>query len=112
MITYDNVQYKIDLINGLVSDNNISFSTDIGIIDLNDLPILIKMGISTTNKNAYKISGTLNTSTSGLTEIILSVNINANVDVYISVSDSINDSNLLEVKCLINLSAYVNENKP
>ena len=112
MITYDNVQYEIDLINGLVSDNNISFSTDIGIIDLNDLPILIKMGISTTNKNAYKISGTLNTRTSGLTEIILSVNINANVDVYISVSDSINDSNLLEVKCLINLSAYVNENKP
>lgn len=106
---YDFNVCLVDLTNEANFSTGVSFASDVGIIDLVDLPILVKMGIQTTKRDAYHIIGTLNMETTGIASWFISANCSATVNVYIALEDSVNDSGLFDVKCYINLDAYSND---
>lgn len=87
--------------------SEISFSDSVGQVDLTTLPILTKVGIATTERKAYKMSGSLTAKTTGVVTWFMSVDINASVDVYLSVGDELDENGLYTIKGYIT----VNNNK-
>lgn len=87
--------------------SEISFSDSIGQVDLTTLPLLTKVGIATTEKKAYKMSGNLTAKTTGVVSWFMSVDINASVDVYLSVGDELDANGLYKIKGYL----IINNNK-
>ncbi len=88
------------------SANSTSFATkdNIGYVDLTTLPLLTKIGIATTNRRDYEMSGNLIFKTSGLTNILLSADINADVNVFLKVGDTVDEHNLFTIDGLIEIT--------
>ncbi len=108
-ITYDGCTGDITTSLTTYSDRSseISFSDSVGQVDLSTLPILVKAGIATTEKKAYKMSGNLSAKTTGVVSWFMSVDINATVDVYLSIGDELDENNLYTIKGYI----IINNNK-
>lgn len=98
------------------SSNTTSFATknNIGYVDLTTLPLLTKIGIATTNRRDYEMSGNLIFKTSGIASLLLSANINASVNIYLKVGDTVDENNLFTIDGLIEITLpeSINENKP
>lgn len=70
-------------------------------IDLTDLPILLQVGINTTESTKYHFSGTF------YYNLTLTLNGNVNLDFYIEITDKVNpETGLLYVICYINARQY------
>lgn len=83
--------------------SDFGFNNSVGKVYLEDLPILMKVGLETTNKKAYKMSGNLKAQTTGVVSWFMSVDINATVNIYIRVGDTIGADNLYSVDGLIQI---------
>lgn len=108
-VIYNNL--TINDFNNLIGDiNNDSY------IDLQDLPTLVKFGITTTKKSKYHIQG--NIAINILLEIGTLIggqdllNRTYNVDIYIEIIDGISINNLRNVVCSIKIDDLISQNKP
>ncbi len=115
--TYSNCTGNVtfSLLKDFNNDNSTSFKStdDIGYVDLTTLPLLLKMGIKTTNRKKYEMEGTLKAKTSGLATLVIDVDINPTVRVYLNVGDSVDENNLFTIDGLIEIdyTSNVNEDK-
>jgi hypothetical protein len=82
--------------------SSFGFNSDAGVVDLSEMPLLVKVGLATTRTNKYSLSGTLYLKTSGIASRFVSADITANVYCYIRVSEDID-----EVTGLYKVDGYI-----
>jgi len=81
-------------------EDKVTLETDTdkyGYVDLSSLPILIKMGITTTERKEYEMSGNLNLSTSGVASWFVNVDCHPTVYVALRVGNYDDKSSLFTV---------------
>lgn len=115
-MTYNNCVGDItfSILKGFDNSKSTSFksTSDIGYVDLTTLPLLMKVGIQTTNRHDYEMSGTLKLKTGAIASLILKADITAAVTIHLRVGTDLDSHNLFTVKAIIEIVNKGEETKP
>ncbi|MFA6829144.1 MAG: hypothetical protein WCR67_00320 [Bacilli bacterium] len=93
-LSFDDCQGDVTLYlnkEAVTTPSDFGFNSSCGKVWLEQLPILMKIGVNLLEKRAYMFTGTLTASTGGIAAWFLSVDINASVEVYLRVGDTIDE---------------------